>query len=89
MALIQADSANTNRELTVLDYKPNGELKSADAEVALVVSSTSKAEAFLANKQYGLLWRDSDLLFQSPRPLSVFENTYILCRTAWGCLNPL
>jgi hypothetical protein len=79
MALIKPDGSNQNRELTEKDYKPSGELNNADAETALVVGSASKAEAFIANKQYALLWRDADLLYQSPRPLSVFENTYILC----------
>jgi hypothetical protein len=79
MALIEPESANPNRELTAQDYKTDGTLKNSDAEVALVVGSASTAEAFIQNKQYALLWRDSDLLFQSPRPMSVFENTYILC----------
>src|ERR1017187_266581 len=25
-----------------------------------------------------LLWRDADLLYQSPRPMTVYENTYVL-----------
>ena len=78
MAEIKADGNNQNRDLTPQDYKPSGELNSADAETALVVGSASKAEAYISNRQYSLLWRDSDLLFQSPRPISVFENTYIL-----------
>jgi hypothetical protein len=79
MSNIPIDGANVHRELTPLDYKTNGDLTNASAEVALVVGSASKAEAFIQNKQYSLLWRDSDILFQSPRPISVFENTYILC----------
>ena len=79
MSEIKSDSGNPNRELTAMDYKPDGELKTADAEVSLVVGSASKAESYIQDKQYALLWRDSDMLFQSPRPISVFENTYILC----------
>ena len=75
MSLIQPDSTNPNRDLVVTDYKSDGTLKNVDAEVALVVGSASKAEAYLTNKQYSLMWRDADLLYQSPRPLSVFENT--------------
>lgn len=78
MALIQADSANTKRDLTPQDYNAKGEINNVGAEVALVVGSATKAEQFIQNKQYALLWRDADLLYQSPRPLSVFENTYIL-----------
>jgi hypothetical protein len=72
------ESPNVDRELTAADYKPTGELTNVSAEVALVVGCASNAEKFIQNKQYALLWRDADLLFQSPRPISVFENTYIL-----------
>ena len=69
---------NPNRPLAETDYKVGGELKSTDANVALVNGCASAAEAFISNKQWNLLWRDSDLLYQSPRPMSVYENTYIL-----------
>lgn len=72
------ESPNVDRELTAADYKPTGELKSVSAEVSLVCGCASNAEKFIQDKQYALLWRDSDMLFQSPRPISVFENTYIL-----------
>lgn len=78
MAIIQPDGNNANRDLVVTDYTATGELRTKDAELALVVGSASQAENFIANKQWGLLWRDADLLFQAPRPMSVFENTYIL-----------
>lgn len=78
MALLQTDSVNPHRNLVESDYKVDGTLTNSDAEVSLVVGSASKAEAYIQNKQYALLWRDSDLLFQSPRPISTFENTYIL-----------
>ena len=69
---------NPNRALTQQDYKPSGELVTRDANVALVNGCAKAAEAFISNKQWNLLWRDSDLLYQSPRPMSVYENTYIL-----------
>lgn len=72
------DEAQNKVDLTPLDYDKNGDLTNTAAEVALVVGAAGKAEQYIQNKQYGLLWRDSDLLFQSPRPMSVFENTYIL-----------
>ena len=78
MAVIQPDTGNTQRELTASDYKANGVLNNTGAEVALVVGSATKAEQFMQDKQYSLLWRDADLLYQSPRPMSVYENTYIL-----------
>ena len=78
MALVQTDAGNSNRDLTALDYGKNGVINNTGAEVALVVGSATKAEQFIQDKQYSLLWRDADLLYQSPRPMSVFENTYIL-----------
>jgi len=60
------------------DYKPSGELKTVSANVAMVVGCATASEQFISNKQWNLLWRDSDLLYQSPRPLSVYENTYII-----------
>jgi len=78
MAQIPSDAQNVNRDLTNRDYNSKGEINSVEAFTSLVVNSASRAELYISNKQYSLLWRDSDLLFQSPRPLSVFENTYIL-----------
>ena len=72
------ESDGVVRTLNAQDYTPTGDLKSFDAELSLVVGSAEKAEAYTANKQWSLLWRDADLLYQSPRPMSVYENTYIL-----------
>ena len=68
MSLIPAESGNPNRTLQPEDYKASGELKDGSAELALVLGSVSSAESFISSKQWGLLWRDADLLFQSPRP---------------------
>lgn len=76
MSMIESDG--TERELNAQDYTPSGELKTVSADLALVLGSTRRAETFIQNKQYQLLWRDSDLLFQSPRPMTTYENTYIL-----------
>jgi len=64
--------------LDPLDYGKGGTLKTLNADLALVLGSASKAEAFISEKQWNLLWRDADLLYQSPRPMSVYENTYVL-----------
>ncbi len=69
---------NPNATLTVADFTSQGELKTVAGELALVVGSAADAKAFIANRQWTLLWRDADLLFQSPRPLTVYENTYVL-----------
>jgi hypothetical protein len=76
--LLESDSPKTGADLTPADYTTQGALTNASAEVNLVLGAASKAELFIQNKQYALLWRDADLLFQSPRPMSVYENTYIL-----------
>lgn len=67
---------NPNATLTTQNFV-GGEIK-ADSELALVVQSAAKAKAFVANRQWTLLWRDADLLYQSPRPMTVYENTYVL-----------
>lgn len=69
---------NPNKTFSREDYNSQGELKTKEDHLALVVQSAAKAEQFVANKQWGLLWRDADLLYSAPRPMSVFENTYIL-----------
>jgi hypothetical protein len=69
---------NPNATLTGADFTTSGETKSLSVDLALVVGSAREAKAFLANRQYTLLWRDADLLFQAPRPLTVYENTYVL-----------
>src|SRR5271170_4508400 len=60
------------------DYGKGGELNSLQADLTLVTGSASKAEQFIVDKQWNLLWRDADMLFQSPRPMTVYENTYVL-----------
>lgn len=64
--------------LDIEDYGKGSELKTLNADLALVIGSASKAEQFITDKQWNLLWRDADLLYQSPRPMSVYENTYVL-----------
>jgi hypothetical protein len=77
MAIPETDG-NESRSLTPLDYGKDGQLKTIDADLALVCGAARKSEQYIQNKQWNLLWRDADLLYQSPRPMSVYENTYIL-----------
>lgn len=69
---------NPNATLTGADFKTDGTLKTIGGELALVVQSASQAKAYIANRQWTLLWRDADLLYQAPRPMTVYENTYVL-----------
>ena len=77
VAAPQADG-NPNATLTGQDFKTDGTLKTIGGELALVVQSAAQAKAYIANRQWSLLWRDADLLYQSPRPMTVYENTYVL-----------
>jgi hypothetical protein len=69
---------NPNRELDIKDFTSEGEIKDKGGDLALVVGSAIKSESFISTKQWNLLWRDADLLYQSPRPMTVYENTYVL-----------
>lgn len=75
--MLQSDG-NPQAQLTQESFNSDGSLKTKADDLALVVQSAARAEEFISNKQWGLLWRDADMLFQSPRPMSTFENTYIL-----------
>lgn len=70
-------AGNPSATITGSDFNAQGQLAN-DKKVALVVQSAQQAKAFIQNKQWSLLWRDADLLYQAPRPLSVYENTYVL-----------
>jgi len=69
---------NPNSALTNESFNTQGDLVTMTGELALVVQSAQQAKAFIQNRQWSLLWRDADLLYQSPRPMSVYENTYVL-----------
>jgi len=69
---------NPNATLSGDDFTTEGLLKDKGRALTLVVQSASVATAFIANRQWTLLWRDADLLYQSPRPMTVYENTYVL-----------
>jgi hypothetical protein len=72
---------NAHQALTAETFTSSGDIKETGdlgAQLALVTQSAQAARDFLLNKQWNLLWRDADLLFQAPRPMTVYENTYIL-----------
>lgn len=77
---LQSDG-NPHQAITGENFTPAGDIKKDDGlsvELALVTQSAQTARDFLLNKQWNLLWRDADLLFQAPRPMTVYENTYVL-----------
>ena len=59
--LLESDSPQTGADLTPKDYTTQGDLTNKSAEVQLVLGAAGKAESFITNKQYSLLWRDADL----------------------------
>ena len=77
MALIETEG-NPNKVLSASDFTVEGELKTSEDACALVVGCAIKSESWVSGKQFNLEWRDADLLFQAPRPLSVYEGTFVL-----------
>jgi hypothetical protein len=77
MSLPETDGQATGT-LKSEDYGKGTDLNSTNAELNLVIGAAKRSEEWIANKQWSLLWRDADLLYQSPRPMSVYENTYVL-----------
>lgn len=77
---IESDAGvvSTATTLTAKDYGKDGLYANRNVDLTVVVGAARKAEAYITNKQWALLWRDADLLYQSPRPLTTYENTYIL-----------
>lgn len=45
------------------------------AGVKVVVQDASTAEAWLGSQQWSMHWRESDILYQSPRSIAQFENS--------------
>lgn len=62
---------NPGAPLPVQAFGKDGDLP-IDLELSLVVQSAQMAKNFIGNRQWQLLYRDADLLFQSPRPMEVY-----------------
>lgn len=69
------DDGPVTGTLQPLDYGKGSNLKTDNASLNLVIGAARSAIDYVTNKQWALLWRDADLLFQSPRPMTVYENT--------------
>lgn len=48
-----------------------------DAAVQLTIQDMRRARTFIDNKQWNLFWRESDVLFQSPRTNQSFEGSTV------------
>ena len=75
---LENPQGNPHRDLVNEDFTSSGDIKTIEGDLALVVQAAVNAKAFISNKQWTLLWRDADLLYQAPRPMTVYENTYVL-----------
>jgi hypothetical protein len=64
--------------ITATSSDKDGLMITKQSNLALVVQSAQESEKFIQAKQWALLWRDADLLYQSPRPMDVYENTYVI-----------
>jgi hypothetical protein len=69
---------NPNAPLVAADFNQAGDIKTVSGDLSLVTGCAQAARDYTTNNQWNMLWRDADLLFQSPRPLSVYENTYVM-----------
>lgn len=67
--------------ITEGDVAPQGALLDPkytdDGAVQLVIQDARKAQTYLDNKQWNLHWRESDVLYQSPRTNQSFEGSTV------------
>lgn len=77
MAVLEQDG-NKEKLLGRGSFDAAGNLLTAEDELAMVTQAWQEATAFIADEQYKLEWRDCDVLYQSPRPYSTWEGTYVL-----------
>ena len=78
MALLpQTDAAQ--KDLTREDFTSTGELRSEADELAMVVQAYTEAEAYVGQEaSYKLEWAACDIVYNSPRPYSFWEGSYVL-----------
>lgn len=70
---------NPYGQITEKEVKTRGPERPAEftdeAALKLVVQDSARAENWLQQKQWSLMWREIDILYQSPRSLSTWEGT--------------
>jgi len=76
MAILTPDGL-TSRTLSREDYNADGTLRDKASELSLVVQSAEIAANWIGSNDWALMWRDADILYQAPRPMEIYENTYI------------
>lgn len=76
-----SDSVNGSMRIRSADVALQGPTLAAkytdDAAVSLVIQDARRAQTFLDQKQWNLHWRESDVLFQSPRTNQSFEGSTV------------
>src|SRR5215469_15245476 len=81
MAHTLPDMVSGNEQITPSDVTVVGPLLDPrytdDAAVQLTIQDAARARVYLDQKQWNLHWRESDVLFQSPRTNASFEGSTV------------
>src|ERR1039458_8364380 len=74
MAFIEDQSQGLPAQIPVRKVKSDGSCDNETA-LAIVLGDMRADETFLASKMWALRWREIDALYQSPRPISMWEGS--------------
>lgn len=77
MAQIEPDGV-ISHQLSREDFDAEGNLVDEQAELSMVVRSAEIAEGWIGDNVWKMYWRDAITLYNNPRPLETFGDTYIL-----------
>jgi hypothetical protein len=72
------DDPTPKAALEVSDFTPDGTTDDAAADCALVLNTKRASDEYLATEKWKLMWTDSNVLYNSPRPLSMYGGQYVL-----------
>src|ERR1700727_949922 len=67
-----------SHQLTREDFDADGNLIDSEAELGLVVRSAEIAEGWIGDNVWTLYWRDAITLYNNPRPLEMFGDSYVM-----------
>jgi hypothetical protein len=74
MAFLENETQNSPLPIKVKDVKSDGSC-SNDVALQIVLADMRADEAYIAAKLWALRWREIDALYQSPRPISLWEGS--------------
>lgn len=67
-------NVNTSAPIDLAKVHSPAEFENSEA-IKLVVQDEATTSAWIANEQWRVLWREADILYQSPRSLATWEGT--------------